>query len=129
LDSICTWVAFWCIYIQEVHEMTDKPCECNVKEYDGKYRCMICFKEFVLATEEDVMNMTQVAPALERIHELETENTVLQQTIAAMKTIMDAARNPGNHRATIGGMLKDRDTGEVTHPVSESLHDVDGLKP
>jgi hypothetical protein len=74
--------------------MTIKPCEkCTVKNYDGHYRCMICYKEFIVATEEDVMNMTQVAPALERIRVLETENSTLTQKLAAMVATMKAMKN------------------------------------
>jgi hypothetical protein len=74
--------------------MTIKPCEkCTVKDYDGHYRCMICYKEFIVATEEDVMNMTQVAPALERIRVLETENTSLITKLEALKAIVKAMRN------------------------------------
>jgi hypothetical protein len=75
--------------------MTVKPCEkCTVKDYDGHYRCMICYREFTVATEEDVMNMTQVAPALARIQELETENTSLTLKLAAMIATMKAMKNP-----------------------------------
>lgn len=77
--------------------MNDKVCksgECLPKEYDGIYRCMTCFKVFVVAEEEDVMNMTQVAPALARIHELETENKTLKEKLEALMAVVKAARNP-----------------------------------
>ena len=76
--------------------MTDKVCkpgECLPKEYDGVYRCMVCFKPFVQAQEEDVMNMLTVAPAIARIIELELENTTLKQKLETMKKVFDAARN------------------------------------
>ena len=76
--------------------MTEEHCKLctNVKVYDGKYRCMTCFREFIVATEEDVMNMTQVAPALARIHELETENTSLREKLQALMDVVKAPRNP-----------------------------------
>ena len=76
--------------------MTEQHCEqcTNVKVYDGVYRCMACFKQFIVATEEDVMNSINVAPAIERIKELEQENSILQQTIEAMKKVMVAMCNP-----------------------------------
>lgn len=61
---------------------------CNIKEYDGKYRCMICFRQFTLADEEEAMNHTLVAPALARIQELEKENISLKEQIAAMKVLL-----------------------------------------
>ncbi|RLA60315.1 MAG: hypothetical protein DRQ89_13010 [Epsilonproteobacteria bacterium] len=76
--------------------MTEKVCkpgECLPKEYDGMYRCMVCFKPFVQAEEEDVMNQLQVAPAIARIAELETENTTLKQKLEALKAIVSAVRN------------------------------------
>jgi hypothetical protein len=95
MDSICIRHPNWCIYIQEVHEMSTKACECpSIKEYDGHFRCMTCFKEYVVATEEDVMNMTQVAPALARIQVLETENTSLILKLAALKAVVKAMKNP-----------------------------------
>ena len=106
--------------------MTDKPCKCtNVKVYDGHYRCMTCFKEFVVATEEDVMNMTQVAPALARIQELETENTSLTLKLAALKSIVHAMRNPGYERKLSNGMVKNTATGEVSYPLTEDLRDLE----
>jgi hypothetical protein len=95
LDSICIRYPNWCIYIQEVHEMNMKECECpSIKEYDGHFRCMTCFKEYVVATEEDVMNMTQVAPALARIQVLETENTSLTRKLEALKAVVKAMKQP-----------------------------------
>jgi len=76
--------------------MTEKHCDkcTNIKEYDGIYRCMICFKQFIVANQEDVMNSINVAPAIERIKELETENSTLKLTIEAMKKVMSAMKNP-----------------------------------
>ena len=75
--------------------MTEKHCvECtNVKLYDGIYRCMTCYKQFIEATKEDVMNSVNVAPAIERIKELENENSILKQTIESMKQILRAMYN------------------------------------
>ena len=90
--------------------MTEKQCEkcTNVTLYDGKHRCMVCFKEFIVATEEDVMNMTQVAPALARIHELETENTTLREKLQALMDVVKAPRNPAPVRKGYpGGLLED----------------------
>ena len=96
--------------------MPDKPCECSIKMYDGHYRCMLCYKEYVVATEEAVMNMTQVAPALARIHALETENIRLNGLVEAMKATMHAMRNPGYDRRLPNGGTKNTETGEVTPP-------------
>lgn len=76
--------------------MTDKHCKrCeSIKVYDGKYRCMVCYKEFTVAEEEDVMNTATVAPAIARIVELETENKTLIQKLEALKAIVTAMRNP-----------------------------------
>ena len=83
--------------------MTKEYCDkcTNVKLYDGLYRCMTCFKQFI-ATEEDVMNSINVAPAIERIKELENENSNLKNTIAAMKQVMTAMRNPVSKDASAG---------------------------
>ena len=76
--------------------MTEKHCEIcsNVKLYDGKYRCMECFKQFTVATEEDVMTSINIAPAIERIKELENENSNLKDVIAAMKQVMNSMKKP-----------------------------------
>ena len=68
---------------------------CLPKNYDGIYRCMICYKEFNVATEEEeVMNYATAQPALARIQELETENTSLREKLEALKAIVSAPRNP-----------------------------------
>ena len=76
--------------------MTEEHCiQCtNVKLYDGKYRCMQCFKQFVVVNKEDVMNSINVAPAIERIKELENENSILKQSIEAMKAVIRAMKTP-----------------------------------
>ena len=89
--------------------MTKKFCDkcTNVKVYDGKYRCMVCFKEFIVAEEEDVMNTATVAPAIARIQELETENQTLREKLQALMDLVKAPRNPGNRKGWPGGMLED----------------------
>ena len=93
----CTGHHNCCIYVQEVHEMTEKQCGVctNIKVYDGRYRCMVCFKEFVVAEEEDAMNTATVAPAIARIQELETENQTLRQKVEALLALAKAPKNPG----------------------------------
>jgi hypothetical protein len=97
------------VYIYRKYMKVDvKPCKrCTVKSYDGHYKCMVCYKEFVVATEEDVMNMTQVAPALARIHELETENTTLREKLQALRDIMTAPRNPAPRKGYPGALVED----------------------
>ena len=77
--------------------MTTKHCDkcTNVKLYDGEYRCMECFKKFFTTEpQEDVMNMQMAAPAIERIQELETENTQLKNVIATMKRVITSVHTP-----------------------------------
>ncbi|RLC02969.1 MAG: hypothetical protein DRH90_12500 [Deltaproteobacteria bacterium] len=76
--------------------MTEKHCDkcTNVKIYDDKYRCMSCFKQFIVAPEEDVMNEATVAPAIARIQELEFENTSLKLKLEALKSVISAIHVP-----------------------------------
>lgn len=89
--------------------MTEKHCKIctNIKVYDDRYRCMICFKEFIVAEEEDVMNTATVAPAIARIQELETENTSLKCKLEALMKIVNDRYNPSTRKGWPGGLLED----------------------
>jgi hypothetical protein len=87
----------------------------NVKVYDDKYRCMECFKEFVVADQEDVMNQIAVAPAIARIQELETENTSLKLKLEALKSVVTAVRSSA---PKIDDTFRKLFTGEVDEPFS-----------
>ena len=67
----------------------------NIKEYDGRYHCMECYKEFFTAEpKEDVMNMQMAAPAIERIQELEVENRNLKSMLQAMRDVIQSVKAP-----------------------------------
>jgi len=73
----------------------DKECKCtNIKLYDGKYRCIWCFKEYIADDTEAVMNTMQAAPAIARIQELEQENSTLREAVNAMKKVLAAIKAP-----------------------------------
>ena len=76
--------------------MTENYCKkcTNVKIYDGKYRCMTCYRKFTIADQEDVMNEAAIAPALARIKELENQNRILELKLKALLAATKAARNP-----------------------------------
>ena len=86
--------------------MTEEHCiQCtNVKLYDGNYRCMQCFKQFIVANKEDVMNSINVAPAIERIKQLENENSTLKETIEAMKKVLVQLVSSKDARDSISGI-------------------------
>lgn len=133
LDSYCNRHPLWCICVQEVHEMNQKKHKCStIKEYDGKFRCLECFKEYHVAKEEEAMSAVLLQstpglmPAMKRIQELESEVKGLRATVEAMKVISKAMRNPKGEkdtphdpmafRPTVGGQRKDTNTGEVYDP-------------
>jgi len=94
--------------------MTENYCKrcTSIKEYDGKYRCMVCYKEFVVAEEEDVMNEATVAPAIARIQELEFENTSLKLKLEALKSVVSAIRAPVPVRADACDIISQHEDGK-----------------
>lgn len=120
--------------------MNQKKHKCStIKEYDGKFRCLECFKEYHVAKEEEAMSAVLLQstpglmPAMKRIQELESEVKGLRATVETMKAISkamgkqkdmkDPLHDPMAFRPTVGGMRKDLNTGEIYEVPNEHFSD------
>ena len=66
-------------------------CECaTVKNYDGNYHCMECFRPFIAKPDDVAVDANNPATklAIKRIHELEAHVVALKQELDALKNPM-----------------------------------------